>query len=269
VNHFRTKERDGVKVIECVPLIEAGFVAAFSTRLGGVSSLPADSLNLGNFSGDPPENVRENRRRFFNALELKSKYELVTARQIHSADNHVVVDVEETRRQKVSCDALLTHRQNLLLGVQTADCLPVLVVDPVHRAVAGIHAGWRGTLARIVERSLARMKENFGTDPADCLAAAGPAIGSCCFEVGPEVLEQFESEFAYGRELFSKHQPNGKAHLDLRSANREQLLATGFRVENIFFLSDCTRCQMDLYFSYRGEVAAGPVGRLLSVIGLA
>jgi polyphenol oxidase len=273
MGHFRTIERDGVKVIECVPIAEAGFITGFSTRLGGVSRLPAGALSLGNFSGDLPENVNENRHRFLKTLGLNSSddnynhYELVTAKQIHSANSHIVLESEKSRK-RVSCDALLTDRPKILLGIQTADCLPVLIVDPVHRAVAGIHAGWRGTLLRIVERTMARMSEMYGTVAADCMAGAGPAIGPCCFEVGPEVCEQFKTEFNYGRELFSKHQLNGKANLDLRAANREQLLAAGLKSDNIFIMPDCTRCRLDLYFSYRAEIATGAVGRMLSVIGL-
>src|SRR5262249_44274999 len=158
----------GVKVIECAPLAEAGFVAAFSTRLGGVSGFPANALNLGFFSGDSSENVRENRGRFLASIGLGDSngahYEIVTAHQIHSAESHIVSSGDETGNGRVRCDAFLTNRPNILLGVQTADCLPVLIADPVRRAAAGIHAGWRGTLARITERTVERMRKEFGTD---------------------------------------------------------------------------------------------------------
>lgn len=267
MEHFRIRERDGVKAIECVPLSIAGFVAAFSTRPGGVSPLPKAALNLGHFAADRAENVQENRRRFLATLELPTDTEIVTANQVHSADSHVVMSLAASRKERVKCDALLTNAHNFLLGIQTADCLPVLIVDPVKRALAGIHAGWRGTLSRIVEHSITRMRENFGTEPADCLVAMGPAIGRCCFEIGADVREPFEAQFAYGRDLFFNHQPNGKAHMDLRAANQAQLQASGVRAENIFVWQDCTRCNMDLYFSYRGESAQGAVGRLLSVVG--
>jgi YfiH family protein len=273
MDNFRIKSRAGVKVIECAPLAEAGFIAAFSTRLGGCSQLPNAALNLGHFDADPAENVTENRRRFLAALDLNQTdqphYEIITVKQVHSAASHLVESLAQAQQARVSCDALLTGAPNLLLGIQTADCLPVLIVDPKRRAIAGAHAGWRGTLARIVEHTVKRLCENFGSQPADCLAACGPAIGRCCFEVGADVIEPFQAEFPYGCDLFWNHQPNGKAHMDLRAANHQQLLSSGLRAENIFMLPDCTRCQMDLYFSYRGESGKGRVGRLLSVVGLA
>ncbi len=269
MQHFKIKTQQGVKVIECSPMKEAGFVAAFSTRLGGVSKLPENSLNLTLFSADTEANVSENRRRFLSALEVSrnSQPQIITVKQVHSADSHIVEGLLPTT--PIACDALLTNAKNILLGIQTADCLPVLVVDPKNRAVVGIHAGWRGTLSRIVEKSIARLVETYGSNPHDCLAATGPAIGQCCFEIGAEVQEVFEKEFSYGSKLFSYHQPNGKSNMDLRLANQEQLINSGVQKENIFHWPDCTRCQMDLYFSYRGEIATGAVGRLLSVIGLA
>ncbi|MBL8152413.1 MAG: laccase domain-containing protein, partial [Blastocatellia bacterium] len=150
MKHFRTKEFEGVKAIEPIALTEAGFLAAFSTRLGGVSPLPKGDLNLGYFAKDQPENVQENRRRFFAAVEAKRSnginYKIVTAKQVHSADNHIVNDPDQFRTNPAVCDALLTDREDTLIGIQTADCLPVLIVDTQKRAVAGIHAGWRGTL---------------------------------------------------------------------------------------------------------------------------
>ncbi len=272
MQHFRIKSLSGVKVIECKPLTQAGFIAGFSTRVGGVSKLPESSLNLSAFHADPEENVQENRRRFLSTLKLDhpttKDYAIVTAKQVHSADCHLITHSSSTE-EKATCDALLTNKENILLGIQTADCLPVLVADPKRRAIVGIHAGWRGTLSRIVEKSVAQLQTVFSSNPADCIAVTGPAIGQCCFEIGPEVKEAFTLEFSYGNSLFSNHKENGKSHMDLRLANQNQLLNVGIKEENIFHWTDCTRCQMDLYFSYRGEIANGAVGRLLSVIGLA
>ncbi|MBI4852092.1 MAG: peptidoglycan editing factor PgeF [Acidobacteria bacterium] len=269
MQHFKIKQQEGVKVIECSTIREKGFIAAFSTRLGGVSKLPENALNLALFSSDTEENVSENRRRFLSTLstEPKTQREIVTVKQIHSADSYVVEKLSPDN--SISCDAMLTNNRNILLGIQTSDCLPVLIADPKNQAVVGIHAGWRGTLSRIVEKSIARLVEIYGSNPSDCLAATGPAIGQCCFEIGPEVKEAFEKEFPYADKLFSNHQENGKSHMDLRLANQEQLLKAGLKKENIFVWPDCTLCSVDLYFSYRGEIARGAVGRLLSVIGLA
>lgn len=271
MQHFKIKTKQDVKVIECSPMLQAGFIAAFSTRLGGVSKLPNNSLNLALFSADTEENVLENRWRFLSTLNdsITSTHEIVTVKQIHSSDSHIVESLSKSKETLVSCDAILTKTENILLGIQTADCLPVLIADPKHRAVVGVHAGWRGTLSRIVEKSIARLIQTYGSSPSDCLVATGPAIGQCCFEIGPEVEEAFQQEFSYGNKLFSQHQPNGKSNMDLRLANEEQLLEIGIKKGNIFHWSDCTRCKMDLYFSYRGEIATGAVGRLLSVIGLA
>jgi hypothetical protein len=269
MQHFNIKLQEDVKVIECSTIAEKGFIAAFSTRLGGVSKLPENSLNLALFHADTKENVSENRRRFLSALEVAKplETEIITVKQTHSSDSYIVE--RSSPNLDVSCDALLTNSTNILLGIQTADCLPVIVADPKNKAVVGIHAGWRGTLSRIVEKSISRLVQTYGSNPLDCLAATGPAIGNCCFEIGPEVKEAFEKEFPYATKLFSRHQTNGKSHMDLRLANQKQLLSSGLKEENIFIWPDCTLCKMDLYFSYRGEISKGAVGRLLSVIGLA
>lgn len=268
MDNFNIKTYADVKVVEATALTSAGFINGFSTRVGGVSPFPHTALNLGHSPSDQDANVDENRRRFLIALGLQPGYAIATAKQVHSADSVIVKQLAPTLAARPTCDALLTNNPDLLLGIQTADCLPVLIVDPKHRAVAGIHAGWRGTLAAIVTQTINQMTEHFGTNPADCLAATGPAISSCCFEVGPEVRTQFIEKFAYGESLFAKHQTNGKSHMDLKQANYQQLCDSGLKAEHISIWSDCTLCKQDLYFSYRGESAKGGVGRLLSVVGL-
>jgi YfiH family protein len=183
-------------------------------------------------------------------------------------------------------DASFTNAPGLLLGVQTADCVPILLVDTKKRAVAAIHAGWRGTLARIAQKTVGEMRMHFGSKRADILAALGPAIGSCCYEVGTELVTEFTSQFADAEEYFDElrtgeepnplqwlnmmppgHQPPPKnVRLDLRKANRSQLLAAGLRDANVFVSNLCTACHPDLFFSYRKERANS--GRLLAVIGL-
>jgi YfiH family protein len=183
-------------------------------------------------------------------------------------------------------DASATNSPGLLLGVQTADCVPILLVDPKKRAVAAVHAGWRGTLQRILVKAIGKMQMQYKSNPADLLAAIGPSIGGCCYEVGTEVATQFLSQFAEAPEWFDEfrtgdepnpiqwlnmmppgHQPPPKnVLLDLRKANRAQLLGAGLRTANIFVSDLCTACRRDLLFSYRKE---GPQsGRLLSVIGI-
>jgi hypothetical protein len=258
-------------------------IHGFSTRPGGVSELDGQKiLNLGFADWDSKENVLENRRRFQSALGADS-LQLVALKQIHSDVVHLF---EAPPSAPCRGDASATNRPGLLLGVQTADCVPILLVDPKKRAVAAIHAGWRGTLQRIVTKAIGKMHMQFGTRPADLLAAIGPSIGGCCYEVGTEVAVEFQSQFPHASEWFDElrtgdepnplqwlnrmppgHQPPPKnVLLDLRKANRAQLLDAGLRPQNIFVSDLCTACRRDLLFSYRKEGAQS--GRLMSVIGI-
>jgi hypothetical protein len=183
----------------------------------------------------------------------------------------------------------MTDHPGLLLGIQTADCIPVLVADRKRRAVAAFHAGWRGTVKRIVESGVGRMRLEFGSRPEDLVAAIGPGIGACCYAVGDEVLSSFESQFTYSAELFREvydtdpvrtkypmlfltqrapgHSPMGpELHLDLIEANLRQLLAAGLKPRSIKTVAGCTNCHPELFFSYRGS--HGRSGRMLSVIGI-
>ncbi len=258
-------------------------VHGFSTRPGGVSHRGGEKvLNLGFAEWDSRENVLQNRRRFQSALGA-SDLELISLNQIHSDVIHLF-DAAPT--EPCQGDGSATNRPGLLLGVQTADCVPILLVDPKKRAIAAVHAGWRGTLQRIVAKAIGKMQMQFKTNPADLLAAIGPAIGGCCYEVGTEVAIQFQSQFADAPEWFDEfrtgdepnpiqwldmmppgHQPPPKnVLLDLRKANRAQLLHAGLRTANVFYSDLCTACRGDLLFSYRKEGATS--GRLLSVIGI-
>jgi polyphenol oxidase len=252
-----------VPYYSCSALDELGFVRhGFSTRHGGVSALPARSLNLSHVSWDSPERVDENRRRFMSALDLRTAT-LVTLSQVHSDRVHIIEE-KDGRWNRPQADALATTRDSIALGVQTADCFPLLVVDPIARAVASLHAGWRGTLARIVSKTLRAMQLSLGCEPARLLVAIGPAIRHCCFEVGPEVTEAFEMQFP-GVPLSEPHPSNaGKFLLDLRQALNLQFAELGVSHSQVFDLEACTRCSQDEFFSYRGE---GPKsGRLMAVI---
>src|SRR5438552_6203142 len=172
MNDFVFRQRHGLTYLVCEPLEQAGFKNAFSTRLGGVSKLPeehnlvAEALSLGNFSHDQREAVLENRRRFISAIDATG-WPLVTAKQIHSADVRTVIDADDARREVTVCDALTANIPRTLLAVQTADCLPVLIVDERRRAFAAVHAGWRGTLAGIVARTIERMQQSYDSRPDD------------------------------------------------------------------------------------------------------
>ena len=258
-------------------------VHGFSTRPGGISDLRGEKvLNLGFAEWDTRENVKENRGRFKSALGAAAS-KLTALSQIHSDVVHVF---EAPPAAPCRGDASATIRPGLLLAVQTADCVPILLVDAKNRAVAAVHAGWRGTLKRIVTKAIGKMQMQFGTAPAGLFAAIGPSIGGCCYEVGTEVASEFRSQFPNASDWFDElrtgdepnplqwlnmappgHQPPPKSVLlDLRRANRAQLEEAGLHPGNISVSDLCTACRRDLFFSYRKE--AGSTGRLLSVIGI-
>jgi polyphenol oxidase len=258
-------------------------VHGFSTRQGGASTLGGKRvLNLGFTEWDSRENVRENRRRLQSALGA-DKLALIPLLQFHS-DSILCFDEPSTKPSRA--DASISNRPGLLLAVQTADCVPILLVDPRNRAVAAVHAGWRGTVKRIVTKAIGRMHMQFGTQPRHLLAAIGPAIGGCCYEVGTEVAAAFKAQFPNAAEFFDElrtgdepnplqwlnmmppgHQPPPKkVLLDLPKANRLQLLEAGVAARNVFVSDLCTRCRTDLLFSYRKE--ASQSGRMMSVIGI-
>lgn len=269
MKNFLFRSVGGVQLLVCEPLEQLGFKNAFSTRLGGVSPLPAEALSLGNFSHDERANVIENRRRFLAALDA-SDWPMVTAKQVHSADVRSVLNVEDARSEAQPGDALTANTEKILLAIQTADCMPILIADERTRAFAAIHAGWRGTLAGIVARTVERMQQEHGSRPEDLHAALGPAICAEVFEVGAEVLNAFREHYAYAETLFSKLQPNGKGHINLNLANARQLIDAGLREERIYDAALCTWLRNDLFFSYRLERGAEkPVGRLMGVIGRA
>jgi len=274
----------GVQILQVPALAKLPWlVHGFSTRPGGVSFLNGEKvLNLGFTEWDTKENVLENRRRFQSALGA-SDLKLISLKQIHSDIIHLF---DAAPVKPCQGDASTTNRPGLLLGIQTADCVPILLVDPKKHAIAAIHAGWRGTLARIVVKAIGKMQMQFKSKPADLLAAIGPSIGGCCYEVGTEVAMQFQSQFAEAPEWFDEfrtgdepnpvqwlnmmppgHQPPPKnVLLDLRKANRAQLRGAGLRAPNIFVSDLCTACRRDLLFSYRKE---GPQsGRLVSAIAI-
>ena len=273
-------------------------VHGFSTRPGGVSELPvsgesssksAKALNLGFTDWDARERVTANRKKFANALGA-GKMSVVTLRQLHSDVVHRVDSLAAAQEKAAQADALITRERGVLLAVQTADCVPILLADTKNRAVAAIHSGWRGTLRRIAEKTLGRMQMDYGTHPADVIAAIGPAIGGCCYEVGSEVAREFASQFPEAREWFDgpfdslaagDNDPNWlpwltmrppghpppppRVQLDLIAANRAILAKAGVPVAQIFSSGFCTSCRTDLFFSYRRE---GTTGRLMAAIGI-
>ncbi len=278
-------------------------IHGFSTRVGGSSrAYGRNALNLGFTKDDSRAAVERNRAAFLRELgtcgdsqprpSSRAKLDrnrpsaLVTLRQIHS---DIIHSVDSVPRETLAGDGLITATPGLLLAIQTADCLPVILVDTKRHAVGVFHAGWRGTVSRVVEKGIGEMQRAFGTRARDLKAAIGPGIHGCCYEVGEEVRTKFESQFAYAATLFHEVKESDpvrekypllfltarapghselpkKIFLDLVEANRQQLLAAGVPKKNIEASPLCTNCHPELLFSYRAE--KGKTGRMMGVAGI-
>ena len=187
--------------------------------------------------------------------------------QIHSADVRVVKDLADAKDGNYKMDALVSDAERILLGVKTADCVPVLIGDTKTKAFAAIHAGWRGTVQSIVLKAIQKMCEIYGTNPKDLICAIGPAATCKNYEIGQDVIDAFAQIFPNSEHLFTPTKKN-HALIDLHTANKEQLLSLGVLPENIYIAPLCTMERTDLFFSYRKEKKLyGKTGRLMSVIG--
>ncbi len=239
------------------PLLKSlpGLVAAESTRHGGISAAPFKSLNLGLNTTDDARNVEENRKRFFMALGIDPA-RVATAHQVHGQE---ILTVSEPGRYE-GYDALMTDQPNLFVGVSVADCVPILVYDQKNRAVAAIHAGWKGTVGELVRLTLEAMQQTYSTHPRDCYAYVGTCIDETSFEVGPDVGDQFAPEFKRVDEFTQR------TFVNLRSANTKQLINFGIPAAQIAISSFSTVLNNDDYFSHRLE--KGQTGRLLAIIGM-
>lgn len=230
-------------------------MVAQSTRHGGVSPSPFLSLNLGGSTKDTPENVRQNHQLFWESLGIDGST-VAKSHQVHGTE---VLIVEQPGRFE-GYDALVTNQKGIVLAVTIADCTPIVIYDPIKKAVAAIHAGWRGTVAGIVSKTVTVLQETFGSNPADCHAFIGACIDECSFEVGAEVADEFATEFKRFDETI------GKYFVDLKKANKAQLIVKGFLNENIEVSSLSTVTDNSDFFSYRLE--KGETGRMLAVIGM-
>ncbi len=278
-------------------------VHGFSTRVGGFSRAYGEGdLNLGFTKDDSRAAVERNRVAFLRMigacedgrprlsgrakLDGTACWPLVTVRQIHSDIIHCVDAIPPA---PLTGDGLITATPNLLLAIQTADCLPVILVDTKRRAVGVFHAGWRGTVKRIVEKGVGEMFRRFGSRARDLKAAIGPGVQGCCYEIGEEVRTKFESQFSYAAKLFREvkdldpvrekypllfltarapghSELPTKIFLDLVEANRQQLLAAGVPKKNIEASPLCTNCHPEQLFSYRAE--KGKTGRMMGAAGI-
>ncbi|MGA9347671.1 MAG: peptidoglycan editing factor PgeF [Anaerolineae bacterium] len=231
------------------------------TRLGGVSPSPYDSLNVGHFVGDDREAVEANHDLICQALGI-SRGDITAAHQVHGSQV-ALVGPEDRGRVLPVTDALITDASGVALMLRFADCLPVLLYDPVRRAIGLAHAGWKGTIGGIAAKTVSAMMEAYGSRPGDIIAGLGPCIGPCCYQVGTEVIELVKANFNHWQELLHP-QGDGSLHFDLREANRRQLAELG--VKEIEMIQLCTACRTDEFFSYRA--AGGHTGCFAVVLGM-
>jgi YfiH family protein len=265
-------------------------VHAFSTRHGGVSRrYGGKALNLGFTKDDSRPAVERNRELFLKELgvaKVRGNWPLVSLRQIHS---DLIYQIGRMPEQLLAGDGLVTNTPGLVVAVQAADCLPIILADSKRRAVGVFHAGWRGTIKRIVEKGVGEMRKHFKSDPRDLVAAIGPGVQGCCYEVGEEIRTKFEMQFAYAASLFREMKESDpvrekypllfltarapghselpvKLFLDLVEANRRQLLDAGVLAKNIEATAPCTACHTELLFSFRAE--KGVTGRMLAAAGI-
>lgn len=240
---------------------QADLVHAVFARHGGVSTGPFSSLNLSISTGDDRAHVRENRHRAFRALG-RAPESIADLWQVHSADVVVVDRPHGEDYESEKADALITNNPAATLLLRFADCVPILLFDPVRHVVGVVHAGWKGTLLKAPAAAVRAMTATYGSRPADIRAGIGPSIGPCHYEVGPEVVAQTRAAFPGSDALLLPR--NGRQHLDLWAANALALRETG--VEQIETSALCTACRTDDFFSHRGE--QGKTGRFGALIAL-
>ncbi len=258
------KTKGGISFFSSSLLESAPVTHAFLSRRGGVSVAPFDSLNFDSRDADPAEQVEKNLSRVSSAFGLDAG-RLVTVNQVHGDNVLLVDDKTQHLRKKVDADAVITTVSGVPIGILTADCLPVLLYDPVKRAVAAVHAGWKGSAAGVVLKTIEMMKKKFSTRPGDILAALGPYIGPCCYAVKENVASEFERGFGsssvdYIQDIY------GELRLDIGMGNISQLVGAGVQREKISMVAACTSCNNGLLFSYRKD--NGVTGRQLSFIML-
>ncbi|MBW2333001.1 MAG: peptidoglycan editing factor PgeF [Deltaproteobacteria bacterium] len=242
-----------------------------STRKGGVSKHPFDSLNLGLHVGDDPDNVLKNRKRLAATIGIPLRH-FTIGEQIHSGN--VTIISEELRgkgstnhKEAINAtDAMVTNAADICLVVLVADCVPILFFDPIKRAIGVAHAGWKGTLQFIAQKTVRAMEKAFGSSPQDIIVGAGPSIGPCCYKVGEDVISQVETIFHTRKECILNESKSGEGYFDLWKANLTQLLQAGIKRKNIEMARMCTCHKPDVFFSYRHQ--KGETGRFCAGITL-
>jgi YfiH family protein len=257
--------RNGIGFYQARNLEATGQVIhAFSTRRGGVSPRPFDSLNLSISTGDEEVYVEKNREILTGALGLQPSA-LVTVNQMHGDDILVIDSSLPEDISGTSCDAIITNRPGIAIGVLTADCVPTLLYDPDHRTIATIHSGWKGLAVDLPGKSIRTMIDRFRTQPESLIAAVGPSIGPCCYEVDDRVRAAF-SDRDGNWPRWTRAVSSNRWMLNICQAIVDLLAKSGIRPENIGRLDICTHCREDLFYSHRRD--GGMTGRQGSFIML-
>lgn len=248
-----------------------GAGAWFTTRRGGVSEPPYATLNVGFHVQDSPEAVRENRRRVWATLDLAGE-QAVGAEQVHGKQVRRVSGPDagcgafDAEGAIPATDALVTQQPGLVLTAYYADCVPILLLDPVTHCGGVVHAGWRGTSLKVPAEAVREMQAAYGMDPRSCRAVVGPSIGPCCYEVDDRVLVPMGEAFGAAARGLAEETTPGHAHLNLWEANRISLLEAGLQPGNVLVTGLCTACHTDWFFSHRAE--HGRTGRMMAVLTL-
>jgi len=257
---------EGVPLLTYPLLEKTEFVThGFTTRMGGVSEGYCSTMNISTTRGDDPKAIEENQRRLARALGVRVE-DFTYTHQTHTT-NVAVVREEDRGKRFMETDGMVTDVPGICLVTFYADCVPLYFVDPVHRAIGLSHSGWRGTVKRMGQVTLERMKEAYGTKPEDVFAAIGPSICQDCYEVSGDVIEEFRknfSEFVWSQLFYEKE--NGKYQLNLWRANQIVLTEAGVEAQNIAVTNLCTHCNPEILFSHRSTgVKRGNISELLAI----
>lgn len=256
-------QSNGIRYFSFASLRDQGFIHAIFSRQGGVSRAPWSALNVGGTVGDDQAHVKENIHRSFQALErtMGSQFDVW---QVHGREVICAQEPRPAGQAHYKADAILTDRPEVTLFMRFADCVPILLADPVRRVAGVVHAGWQGTVKHVAAAAVEKMQACYGSRPQDLIAGIGPSIGPDHYEIGPEVAVQVRKAYPQDASRLLI-QPNGWLYLDLWTANALSLRSAG--VEQIEVSGICTACNLQDWYSHRGE--KGKTGRFGALIALA
>ncbi|AOT68450.1 peptidoglycan editing factor PgeF [Geosporobacter ferrireducens] len=270
MNELNMRKNCGITYFSIPAFEETGLViSCFASRIGGVSKKPYSSLNLGVKTADSRANIQKNYELLFKAINIPIENSVLSD-QVHK-DNIKIITTADRGKGIIrdsnifEVDGMITNEKGIALVTHYADCVPIYLLDPVNKVIGLVHAGWKGTVLRIAQKAILKMQESFGTEPKNCLAAIGPSIGKCCYEVDEPVINKFNQNFTnLSKYVFFKE--NNRYNLDLWEANKNQLEEIGILQRNIIISNLCTHCNNHLFFSHRSE--EGITGRMAAVLQL-